>query len=257
MAERVDDQTLRMAVAAAVAASGQNAPYERVMALIPQVTIWLTDSEAGPMAFARQVAEAEYYSGVLHSTHLEERTKRLIITTVKNDAGETEEIRTNPIYTPHGKAIADAIKRVEAGTRILIWKTIETSRNDATKKVRVAVHFKVLPARDAAAGESGAPRPPQQADAEEPRETSTPPAASASNLDPRHQAIRDNIRAAKDPIGTAKALRDRWGTVDKVPEEELETALFMSLHEGEEPFLDIGDRTVGGDLNYRNIHLDL
>lgn len=235
MADPVSQETIRLAVAAAVAASGQNAPYERVMALIPQVTIWLTDDEAGPMAFARQVAEADYYSGVLHSTHLEERTKRLIITTVKNDAGETEEIRTNPIYTPHGKAIADAIGRVEVGTRILIWKTIETSRNDATKKVRVAVHFKVLPARESAAGE-GSPSPPQREGVEEPRRDPPTSAASAPDEDTRVTAIRDNIRSAKDPIGTAKALRDKWGAADKIPEADLERALYMSLHEGEEPF---------------------
>lgn len=235
MAERADDTTIQLIVAAAIAASGPNAPYPKVMQLIPQVAAWMTDDfKGGPSALARQVAEAENYTGVLKEVVLEESSKRHIVRTVKRD-GEIEEIRTNPYYTPHGKAIADALKAVEPGTEVLIWKAIETT-DDPNKKVRVAVHFKTLRSKDAVAGQ-GPTRPQRTEAGSAPQEEPSPPVAPpASNLDPRRQAIRDNIRASSNPSETASLLRERWGSVDLVPEDKLELALYMSLNNGEEPF---------------------
>jgi hypothetical protein len=241
--EHVDDITVQMAVAAAIASAGPSGAnthdwYKRVMTKIPQAAAWIA-AGSRPFELAKQVAEAQHFTGILRGVEIEESSKRGIIS-LANRNGEIEKLRTNPQWSPHGKAIYDALQRVQVGSLIMVWKAIENVQGDATKKVRVVVHFEVLRGpEDAAQGQVPTQPPEREGAGRAPEEepSISPPVPPVPNEDPRREAIRENIKAAKNPARIkAEFKKLGWTKAADIPEADLEKALFMSLHEGEEPF---------------------
>lgn len=241
-----DDSMVQLAVAAAIAAAGPagaggKAWEDRVMANIPQVAAWMSEG-ARPFELAKQVAEAALFRAVYRGYEMEESSQRAVVQLV-SDRGEVEHIRTNPVYRPHGASLVRKLDRVQSGAECLVWKVNEPMAGTKDRNVRVLVHLQVI--KNAAPEDppsSGSPTPAEQPGVErEPEVPDTPPAPPAPTPQEGdvRAAISANIRAlAEAPRKRALAgMRAKgWQTAADVPDDMLDLALYMSLHEGQEPF---------------------
>lgn len=238
-----DDATVRMVVAAAISAAGPMgsnpvAWQAKISALIPQCAAML-EMQSRQAHQAKQVLEAAVFTAVYLSHEREESSTRAIVTLAKNAEGETETIRTNRTDRADGRALVEQLNRLTSGQEIRVWKAIEEMSGRQDRKVRVLVHFQPLTRNAAQASDT--PSPPVREGAgdapEEGASTPPPPAAPAPNIDPRVATIRANIKAAKDVPRTVACFKAKgWAKAEDIPEASLERALYMSLHEGEEPF---------------------
>lgn len=234
-----DEATIRAAVAAALSAAGDAGPggyawRERVMRLIPECAVML-DLGSRESQLAKEVLEAAIFSSVYHSHEVEESSTRAVVTLIKNDAGETETIRTMRTDSSLGKAMLGKLGNLKSGQPVVIWKAIEEMSGRADRKVRVLVHLE--PRRMSAPTPTGPPPEERQAGAPPAAEVHRQPGPPATDGDIR-EAIRRNIKASKNPDATLAAIRARFGVqmAKDIPDADLEVALYMSLHEGEEAF---------------------
>lgn len=235
-----DDATIRAAVQAAIAAAGNAGPggvawRSTVMRLIPECAAML-ELGSRESQLAKQVLEAAIFSSVYHSHTIEESSTRAIVTLVKNDAGETETIRTMRTDNSLGKAMLSKLGALQQGQQVVIWKAIEEMANRADRKVRVLVHLEAR--RMSAPPTPTGPPPAEERQAEAPPAPVRPQEPVAPAEGDVREAIRQNIRLAKDQDKTLEAIRKRYGITyaKDIPEDKLEEALYMSLHEGETPF---------------------
>lgn len=240
MAEVADDNTVRMAVAAAIAAAGPMGSNPglwnaKIAALIPQCAA-MVDEHSRQFHQAKQVLEAAVFTTTYLSHEVEESSTRAVVTLLKNAEGETEQIRTERTDRPAGRAMLDQLGRLTRGQEIRVWKAIEEMTTRSDRKVRILVHFQ--PTFKHAADPTPPPTDGQQTgESAPPPESPAPPAAPSPTVDPRVQAIRDNIAASKDRSRTVACFKAKgWALATEIPEDQLERALYMSLHEGEEPF---------------------
>lgn len=148
------------------------------------IYVMLGDSSS-LMKRLNDLASSKTFRGQLHSLKYEDSSTRYIVT-LKTQASKDypdglEPLRTDRTDKPGGKSMADALKGLEIGTELLVWKQMEPMGNG--RSVRVIRHFEVISARDDAPAPRSAPAP-----------ASTPPPA------PRPQTAPQRVETAEPPL---------------------------------------------------------
>ncbi|HXG72127.1 MAG TPA: hypothetical protein VNJ04_16070 [Gemmatimonadaceae bacterium] len=143
MAATPDD--IARVVAAACSAAGPvgNNPGAwkgKVNDLIPEIAAMMSD-HSHQWKQAEAILDADHVSCVYLSYELEETSQRLIVGIMADNAQEMETMRTPPMYTPAGRRMRERLDKVQRGDRMHIWKVVEATRRDPTKKVRYIGHF--------------------------------------------------------------------------------------------------------------------
>lgn len=93
-----------------------------------------------------RVLNATRITGVVKQVELEQNSQRFKITFLadRNGDGKDEIIRTDRIDSSNGPLVRRMIDQELVGHRCLIFKEVETSHADQTKKVRICPYVKRL-----------------------------------------------------------------------------------------------------------------
>ncbi len=152
-------------VAAACSAAGPvgNNPGAwkgKVNDLIPEIAAILSP-HSHQWKQAESILDADHVSCIYLCYEPEETSQRLIVQIIADNAQEMETMRTPPMYTQAGKRMRERLNKVQRGDRMHIWKVVEATRKDPTKKVRYIGHFESYgPPKDADATSPGVQRAP-------------------------------------------------------------------------------------------------
>jgi len=147
----------------------------------------LPEHDSRQIRNAREVAEAEVFTGVYLAHQIETSSTRVLVefSSERKDA-ERESIRSHRTDTSAGKVMLARLDKLNSGDRIVIFKAMEEMSGSQGRKVRTLVHFETLPQRSDTqqAAASGSLRSPAQTPAAQPSPAET---TNAGEGDPFHQ----------------------------------------------------------------------
>jgi hypothetical protein len=157
------------AISAAPAMHGLQAGawIARVNEAIPHVAAMmrrglLPEHDSRQIRNAREVAEAEVFTGIYHAHEIESSSTRVLVM-FSSERGTTveESIRTHRTDTTAGRVMQARLDKLSPGDRIVIYKAMEEMSGSQGRKVRTLVHFETLPPRTDTqqAARSGTPIP--------------------------------------------------------------------------------------------------
>jgi hypothetical protein len=180
------DPIARMVVCAAASAAGpmgdNDAVWQaKVADIIPQIASMIRDEGAPAMKRALEVLDAEMFTSEYRGYDYEESSTRCLVHLWNVDHDKPErDLRTPRTNTRAGKVMRERLDRLDKGSRIMVYKALE-STNDPEKKVRVLVNFDKL--RQFTPRDGGGPstpsRPPVLDGGDPPAASSAPDAAPA------------------------------------------------------------------------------
>ncbi len=218
-------------VAAACAAAGPvgsnpGAWKGKVNDLIPEIAAMMSD-HSHQWKQAEAVLDADHVSCVYLSYELEDTSQRLIVGIMADNAQEMETMRTPPMYTQAGKRMRERLDKVQRGDRMHIWKVVEATRKDPTKKVRYIGHFEAY-------------GPPKTADVNSPDVQRAPPSQQSAAVGSAGANL-DNLIDALNELSTTAKLAVRAGAIglgvknflQPADDEELATVLNL-IHQHRE-----------------------
>lgn len=200
----MSDQLALEAVRLAIVAAGQvDDPIKwqaRITTLTPQIASMLrlpdeahANDATTPVVTARKVLGASAFRAEYVGHELEETSKRLVVrlksataNTKETESDGTEHLRTEPMWTPAGRAMRRILDALEPGQQVTAFKHVEPI--DAQRKVRVLVHLEPVGRRQRSPAV-----PPPPGETRRPDRDPDPPSGSRSQDEPKRD--RDAERA--------------------------------------------------------------
>lgn len=176
---------VELAVGAAGPVGANPREWERrVHALAQRIAVMMRPPAPGhehdattPLVVASKVLDASVFRGVFVGFEVDDTKKRMFVRfrsdtadTKDTDADGTEQVRTEPWWTPTGRAMCDQVKAMAPGTPCIVYKVNDPIDN-GKRSIRVLVHLEQVGAPPAG-GEQQRPAPPSRPTVDEPPEPS-------------------------------------------------------------------------------------
>lgn len=227
---------VKLAIGAAGECKDARTFAQRVFELTPVIASLLRPAPDGrendavtPVVTAAKLLGASVFTAEFVGFEPEESSHRLIVKLRSQTANQsetegdgTEHLRTEPMWTPAGRAIRKIVENLAPGQKVAAHKFIE--QIDAQRKVRVLVHIEALGSRP------GAPRQPDPttassspgAESSPPPDTVSPAVGASPEVAERFDKLNNRQR-----IALANLCRGRGVANFMQPADEAQTQVVM------------------------------